>query len=196
MILRLAALLFLLSTLCVNAQDPVGFFIEKSDTVWMYESRSSQSGTCSMTAQLLRYHVKEDKRERQVSQSKVSELNFGGRKWINMSIASLGMDRLHELIMESDKYILTSYWDGFSFMYIIDKDAGKYVVKKEMHSWREAKDREMFKAIKKYFPECTEALAAMEKGLEEGYATENYSSMDHEADRMFKYVKNYRCPGR
>lgn len=181
--------------LSTTAQDPVGFFIEKGDTVWMYESQSSQSSTCSMTGQYLRYHVKEDKRERQVGQSKVSELHFGGRRWVNMSIGSLGMDRLHEVIMESDQYILTSYWDGFSFMYIIDKAAGKYVLKKEMHSWREAKDREMLREIKKYFgKDCAEAITAMEKGLEEGYAGK-YNSLDHEADRMFKYVKNYRCPG-
>ncbi len=198
MIPRLAALVFLFSTLCVNAQDPVGYFIQQEgDTVWMYPSHSPLWIAVGVGTETASYYKQGKKNATQIHHRKIKEMHFDGRKWTNMPIASLGMDRLHEVHLESGRYLLTSYEDTFLYLYVLDKTTNEFAVRKEKHSIWEKDDRELLNTVvKKYFPDCAEGIAAVEKGIDYSYRKDVYETERRNQgwQRLFREAKNIQCP--
>lgn len=197
--LRSLSLLLLASPVVVFAQDPVGYFIRQAgDTVLIYPAPSKDGSDVSLTAETISYYERGAKKPETEKQKGIKEFHYGGRVFVNLPIASLGMDRLQEVIIRYDRYLLTSYFSRIQVLYVYDMKTMEAVVKKKEHSFGEDQDRALLSnIIRKYFGGCTEAIAAMEKGLAEEYEKETgkWSRTSPEKPRLFKYVSNYECRG-
>lgn len=183
-----------------QTQDSLGYFVrQEGDTVIMYSDPRKHSNPVAkpsgleMSAQFINYFDKVKKQQpRQESQKQIKELHFGNRVFINLPIASLGMDRLQEVIMANDRYVLTSYYGGTKFvLYIYDITSMEVVVKKLEHSDKEKKDLSTLNnVIKKYFTECPKAMELIEKGIKDWHNKETRSSG---GTTIFQYISNYDC---
>ncbi len=199
--MRLLFVLVLLTPfhLVGQTQDSLGYFVrQEGDTVIMYsdprEHRNpvARSSGLEMSAEFINYFDKVKKQPREEKQKRIKELHFGNRAFINLPIASLGMDRLQEVVMANDRYVLTSYYGGTKFvLYIYDITSMEVVVKKLEHSDKEKDDRSTLNnVIKKYFPECPKAIELIEKGIKDWH---NKETRRTGGTTIFQYISNYDC---
>ncbi|MCC6399268.1 MAG: hypothetical protein IT227_00760 [Flavobacteriales bacterium] len=192
------SILLLFAPFVSAAQDPVGFFVtQDADTVWMYPSPKPIYQAVSISTDIVLYYQKGKKSETQIAQRKIKELHFDGHKWVNMPIASLGMDRLHEVHLENERYVLTDYLDGFLYLFVLDKTTNEFVVKKEKHSTTEKEDRALLeRVVRTYFADCPEGIAAVEKGIEYSYKKDVYEveRSNRGWQRLFREANAIHCP--
>ncbi|MCB0425070.1 MAG: hypothetical protein KDD13_10585 [Mangrovimonas sp.] len=128
-----------------------------------------------------------------ISQSQVKELHFEERLFINNSI-SLLLDRLHEVIMENDKYILTNYYSRNHHFYIFDKESGKAVKAKVKHSVKRKDDYESLdRIVSKYFKDCEDILKTIKNNIYNSDYRIVYGGSVKADNNMFKNINNYKC---
>jgi len=189
-------LVFLTAPIASLAQDPVGYFIhQEGDSVLIYPSPDG-GGAVTLGSQTISYYQRGAKNPKYENQKNIAEFHYGGRKLVNLPISSLGMDRLQEVIIQNDRYLMTSYFSTNQYLYVYDLTTMEVLVKKEKHSYGEKRDRElMTNVVTKYFKDCPEAIAAMEKGLEEAYEKTYWKSSRHLRGnpRLFAFVSNHTC---
>lgn len=107
-----------------------------------------------------------------------------------MGIGSMfGFKRLHEIVIQNEKYLLTQYFEaGFHYVYITDKTTVKFVQKKLKTSWRHKKDRKTFnKKILSYFKDCKKNVDFVLRNAEYPYTGNNYYN------EMFQDISNMNC---
>lgn len=97
---------------------------------------------------------------RQINHSKVSTMIIGDEKYVRLPIYVLSAKRLHRIIAENNKYILTSYYSiNKHYFYIFEKSTMDAVEKLRSH------DMEGVETIRQYFGDCTELMNKMELNL-------------------------------
>lgn len=110
-----------------------------------------------------------------------------------MKIGSMfGFRRLHEVIFQNDKYLLTQYFEaGFHYAYIKDKSTGKFLEKKVKISWNHKRDQKKFrKKILPYFKDCSEFIKLVKENTKEHY---RYATDYSNYNRMFRGISNMKC---
>ncbi len=131
------------------------YVTEEGEKVMMY-------GDIEMSAQYLLYD-NEKGRQQQFPQKKVKVMVAKNRLFVNMPITK-NMERLHEVIAFSDKYILTLYF-GESVYYVFDRNENMIEGRINFYG-NKKKCMETFNAkIAKYFTECKELLEEMRKNI-------------------------------
>ena len=170
-----------------NSQSQIaGFAVTlKHDTILLYGT------SVSMSAADVTYDD-ENGKARSIKQSKLSDLYLGVHHFINSPISSLGMDRLQRIVMENERYMLTSYFGGSKWVYYVyDKRTKEALVKKVTHSVKAKNDlKSMDEYILPYFKDCPDALQAIRAGIsKEAYKETRYDVVD----RMLGSVSNYDC---
>ncbi|NQY05415.1 MAG: hypothetical protein HRT68_04205 [Flavobacteriaceae bacterium] len=88
------------------------------------------SSDYALTNQFLFYHDQEGELQK-IGQGKITEAYLYGRRYSNLKIGSMfGFNRLHEILIESEDYILTQYFSTSHYLYLVDKKNEKFVYKK------------------------------------------------------------------
>jgi len=184
--------LFLIALLCstasmafAQAPNPDGYGVTfKGDTVWIY-------GPVSMGAQFLTFYDINNK-EVTESQSKLKDMYLGDSHFINNSIGSMGMKRLQRVVLQNDKYILTTYFGGPKWMYYIyNRNTMETEVNKKEHSKSQKHDlKSLDEVLSQYFGDCTEALAVIRNSIQTSDYRAGYRGID---EIMFKNITNYDC---
>ena len=155
------------------------------DTVWMY-------GSCiSMGCQFVNFNDVNYK-EVSMKQSKLREMYTGDSHFINHQLGNIGMKRLQRIVMQNDKYLLTTYFGGPKWLfYIYNRNTMEPVVNKVEHSKSQKQDQKSLDEIlSQYFGDCIEALAAIRNSIQ----TTDYRSGHRGIDEiMFKSITNYDC---
>lgn len=170
-----------------NSQGQIaGFAITlEHDTIHLYGTK------VSMSAAHVTYDDADGKLQ-SIRQRKLSDLYLGVHHFINSPISSMGMDRLHRIVMENERYMLTSYFGGSKWVYyVFDKRTKEALVKKVTHSVKPKPDlKSLDKNILPYFKDCPDALQAIRNGItKEGYRATYYGVVDV----MLGGVSNYDC---
>lgn len=182
-----------------NVTDSVGFFVLHSgDTVIMYNYPwvKYEGADVEMSADAVRYYVKGKSQARGESQKKIRELRYGVRYFVNLPIASLGMQRLHEVILYNSRYMLTKYFGGTKMVvYVFDLKSMEAVVKKEEFGVKERKDEELIKMIAGYFPGCQDGLNRVSAGFDAYWKDKEKKMRDRQFVKPFDYITNYPCGG-
>ncbi|CAL68065.1 hypothetical protein [Christiangramia forsetii] len=188
------------------SQETVGYAItennERIDFYQNVEKRSKLaynhviSGDVSMTGQFIFYLDKKNE-FRKIPQKKIKELNYGLKRFLTLPL-SWSMDRIHEVIAENDKYLLTQYYfNGVNYLYVFDKSNMKYVEKKISHSYKVKKDSKNFERyIKPYFSNCPELLKKIKFNIENIKYRSNAAYKDNSeyADNyLFNSISNFQC---
>jgi hypothetical protein len=127
-----------------------------------------------------------------VKQSKWKDMYLGDSHFINNSIASMGMNRLQRIVMQNDRYLLTTYFGGSKWVfYIYNRNTMEAVVKKAEHSKSQKRDlKSLDEVLSQYFGDCTEALAVIRKTIQSTDYRPGQRGID---EVMFKDITNYDC---
>ncbi|WP_208638721.1 hypothetical protein [Tenacibaculum singaporense] len=189
-------ILFLLFFTCYNLFSQETYFIDNNEVkTVMYKNitkKTNIKGDYGYGGYYLHYHNKEGKLKK-IAQSKLKELVDGEKRYINMKIGSMfGFRRLHEVIIQNDKYLLTQYFEaGFHYAYVKDKTTGKFVEKKIKISWNHKRDQKKFKKfILPYFKECFVFVKLVKENTKKHYRyTTDYTNYN----RMFRGISNISC---
>ncbi|MCB0425895.1 MAG: hypothetical protein KDC69_01350 [Flavobacteriaceae bacterium] len=192
--------LFLFSNKII-AQEQENYFINSDEEkVIMYRNIKGKSyykydhifdSDYALTGQFFYYHDNEGELIKE-KQSKVKDIYYDGRHYSNLEIANVfGSNRLHEIIVENENYVLTQYYfSGGYYSYIADKSKGKFILGKHRVSKDKEKDIEFFEdKIKSYFKDCEEFLALVNKSLDGEYLGDSTRPRNN----LFYYVSNYDC---
>lgn len=116
---------------------------------------------------------------------------------LNMPI-SKNKKRLHQLIAENDKYILTNLMsNGLNYFYVYDKDHN-IIEKQILHSTTQKKGQNAIEEVKKYFSDCTELISKMEENNENkfirGYMSQYFLLMTVDEDQNgSNFITNFSC---
>lgn len=188
------------------SQETVGYAItENNERIEFYQNVQERSKLAynhlieddvSMTGQFIFYFDKNNKFEK-IPHKKIKELNYGHKRFLTLPI-SWSMDRIHEVIAENDKYILTQYYfNGVNYFYVFDKSNMKYLEKKISHSYKANKDSKNFeKYIKPYFSNCPALLKKLKYNIKNITYRSNAAYKDNSgyADNyLFNGVSNFQC---
>ena len=118
--------------------------------VYPYMQYSQKVHGVIMGSQFLYYHDIDGK-ERKIAQRKIKKFILGDRVLIRLKVWG-NLMRLHEVITENDKYMLTSYHDNHrELFYVYDKNDMSVVEYKINHSEKKKEDFTNIKLLKKYF---------------------------------------------
>ena len=186
---------------CLNLFGQKSYFINvNGDKTILYENIKKEShmtnthivsGDYALTGYYLWYHDKEGELKK-IAQSKIKELITEENRYVRMKIGSMfGFKRLHEIVMESDTYLLSQYYEGgFYYAYITNKATGKFEEKKMKISWNNRRDKKIFKKkILPYFKECSVFITIVKSNIEEKYKIRSRVVKN----RMFKDISNMKC---
>jgi hypothetical protein len=183
------------------SQNVKNFFITKEGekiTVYKnihkktYEKRKHEfKSDYALTGMSFFYHDKNGDLQRTL-QSKIKEAFLFGRHYINKKIGSiLGFNRLHEVIIENERYILTQYYEAGFYCYLTDKTKDKFVFKKIKVSKNYKKDRRFIeKKIKPYFKNCKDFMHMIYLNTKFKYRYKNLIIMN---DNLFEDVPSSKC---
>ena len=183
------------------AQDPVGYLaLFEGDTIRMYPSHDPKFPAFSMGNGYAYYYEQGKKRESSVSTKRVKEARLEKQRWVQMPEGSSnGMVRLQEVMLEDDKYLLTSFASplhNYLALCVLDKATQKYEVKRQRHSFSEREDRELFNTVvKKYFGDCPDGVAAVQHSLDFSYRKDVFEveRSNTQFQRMFRDVADHQC---
>lgn len=188
------------------SQEIVGYAImENNERIDFYQNVQEKSklaynhiieGDVSMTGQFIFYFDKNNRFEK-IAQKKIKKLNYGHKRFLPLPI-SWTMDRIHEVIAENEKYLLTQYYfNGVNYFYVFDKSNMKYVEKKISHSFKANKDFKNFeKYIKPYFSNCPALLKKIKYNIENTIYRSNAAYKDDSAyadNYLFNEISNFQC---
>ncbi len=185
-----------------NGNSSIGYFVTtKGEKIDMYRMQDTEETILNMysysdyalTAERLFYHNKKGKVIK-VKQTKVSELFVNNSHYTRLKIGStFGLNRLHEIIVQNDKYILTEYFSHSSFYYyLFDKKNDTFIYQKE-RSKNNTKDDIKFaeKLLRPYFKNCQEFITQLDENLSKDYnkviGQGGYSS------NMMEGISNIQC---
>jgi len=162
--LKLIILLFLSGQLFAQEKSagkdpsPDFYITEEGERVFMY-------GSISMSAQYVQYENEKGK-SKQFAQKKIKSMVAKGRLFVNLPISGM-MDRLHEIVAFSEKYIL-SYYLGETCYYIFDRENKMIESRLTFASKKAEKNIEKYnEKIAPYFSGCKELTDHLKKNLSE-----------------------------
>ena len=188
------------------SQETVGYAITENDErIDFYQNVQEKSkiaydhvldGDVSMTGEYLFYFDRNNNFEK-IAQKKIKELSYGRRRFLTLPI-NWTMERIHEVIAENEKYLLTQYYfNGVNFFYVFDKNNMKYVEKKISHSYKAKKDaKSLKKYIKPYFSDCPGLLKKLEYNIENIPYRRNSAYRDYSgyaSNFLFNEISNFKC---
>ncbi|WP_026451109.1 hypothetical protein [Aequorivita capsosiphonis] len=158
----------------------IGYYLTtKDERIDMYSMQDTEETILNMysysdyalTAERLFYHNEKGKVIK-VKQRKVSELFVGNNYYTRLKIGSkFGLNRLHQVIVQNDKYVLTEYFSHSSFYYYLyDKKNDNFIYKKK-RAKNNTKDDVKFakKYLKPYFKNCSEFIIRLDENLSKEY---------------------------
>ncbi len=191
----------LVFSLIAQSQESNNFFVKNNDEKILmhrniknnfYEKNDERfSGDYALTGEFLWYHNEEGGLKR-IRQSKVREVLFDKKHYTNLKIGSLvGFNRLHEIIIESNDYILTQYYfNYYYFVYLLDKKKEKFVFKKQIVKRKFKKDNKLFEdKIMPHFKECSYFIEKVRENLANDYWGEEYVP----ENLLFDSLSNLKC---
>ncbi|GAB5398570.1 MAG: hypothetical protein Aureis2KO_01550 [Aureisphaera sp.] len=192
-----------LSPIWAYSQSEVGHFVTvQGEMIKIYENEKQKTqayknyritGDIGFSGELFFYYDAQQEFKK-IKQKKIEEVHFGSKLYRNFPITRTGAKRLHEVIMENDTYVLTSYYFLVNYFYIFSKSDGKMVESKTKHSKKKKKDyTSLEKKVSKYFPDCNEALAIVKSNIKNGDYRILYGSIAYADIKMFKGISNYKC---
>ncbi len=190
------------SLLPENINNPIGYFINnKGEKVEIYKSINEKEtfgelgfiADYALTAERLFYHNKEGDIKK-VMQKKISELFVGNNYYTRLKIGStFGFKRLHQVIIQNDRYILTEYFSHGSFYYyLFNKKNEKFVYKRKRSDNNSKDDKKFFqKYFRPYFKNCPNFISKVKENLTVVY--NKYSGGKGFKSFMFEGVSNLKC---
>lgn len=199
----LYALLFMFTFSVINAQDAIGFLIdENGKEINLFKKQSDKidikynhilNDDVNLTGQFI-YYFNNSGDLKKISQSEVKEMSYNGHVFKNLPITKLGTKRLHEIILENDKYVLTSYFFLVNYFYVFEKETYKMVETKTKHSKKRKQDyKSLDKTIKKYFSECSGLMEKVSANIKNGDYKILYGNTAIVKNIMFNGFANYKC---
>jgi hypothetical protein len=178
---------------CFGQLAVVGYAITlEGDTILFHHkpSEKEEAAKLTMTAASVDY-VDAEGKTRSLKQADLREMRFGGHRFMNLPIYSMGMDRMQRVVMENDRYILTSYFGNLWTFYIFNKRSMEAEEKKMNHSFKPKSDlKSLDKVISRYFGDCNEAMTAIRDQIS---TTDYRKNAQNGWDSMFGSVSNYIC---
>lgn len=150
-------------------------------------------GSMGLTSASLIYFSKEGELKK-IKQNKVKEMSYGNQLFQSFHIYGSRLDRLHEVIMQNDEYILTSYFSLANYIYIHRKSDGKTLEAKVKHSKKRKSDyKTLEKLVPKYFSDCTELMQRIRSNIRNTDYRVLYGNVSVANNKMFKGIQNYVC---
>lgn len=180
----------------------IGYFLTtKNERIDMYGMQDTEETLLNMysyseyalTAERLFYHNKKGKVIK-VKQNKISELFVGNNYYTRLKTGSkFGLERLHQVIVQNDKYILTEYFSHSSFYYYLyDKKIDKFIYKKN-RAKNNTDDDIIFakESLRPYFNNCPEFISKLDKNLSKKY--NKITGQGGYSSDMMKGISNINC---
>ena len=105
--------------------------------------------------------------------------------------------RLHRIVAENEKYLLTDYYSQGRFQfYIFDKSTMKAVEKLKFQTYKPKKDIKLIDLLGEYFGDCTELISKIQSNFDVFYADKNFrKKMYNKEPRsiLFENISNFKC---
>jgi len=187
----------------VFSQNSTNYFINKEgENVLLYKNIKKKRYTkydysfdtdYALTGQFLWYHNKEGKLKKE-GQSNVKELHYNGAYYINKPTKGNGQNRLHEVLIVTEKYTLTQYfWSSYYWVYIFDNNSGKNILqKKKLLPNQYDGDKEFLKStLLPKLKDCPGAVEIMRTNL--NITKDEYDNQNMFVKKLFKGLSNYQC---
>lgn len=162
-----------------SSNKKVGYLTTiQGDTIKFYptagvtrEKKYSQiiSGYVALTNEFVFYYNEKGERIK-FHQKKIRRLEYFDQSYINLPVGSIwGLKRLHEVVAENNKYILTNYYSSAYYLYVYNKETSKFQVSKEWNSFKRKKDLKLIeKKIIPYFKDCKDLIEQLKANVEIG----------------------------
>jgi len=150
----------------------------------------------SYNGKTIYYFTKEGK-SKSMNQSKVESMELSNGSYINLPIYVLKAERLHRIVAENDKYLLTDYYSTNRFQfYIFDKSTMKAKEKLKFQSYRPKKDIKLIKLVEEYFSECPRLIEKIQSNFDTFYNDKHYKKkMINMEPRsiLFENISKFKC---
>lgn len=185
------------------AQEAVGKVILKGgETILMYPKGSDNpvregpyiiEGNMALTPASLIYFSKKGELKK-IKQKKVDEVTYGNQLYKSFPIFGSRGHRLQEVIMQNDKYLLTSYFSLANYFYIYRKEDNKGLENAVKHSKKRKNDyKTLEKMLPKYFPNCPDLMEQIRSNIRNSDYRVLYGNVRIANNKMFKGIQNYIC---
>ncbi len=185
-----------------NTDKPIGYFITLSgEKVKIYRLPNTLEAVFEMgansdyalTAERL-FYTNEKREVKKIKQKKISELFVGNNYFTRLKIGNVfGFNRLHQVLVQNDKYILTEYFSNGSFYYyLFDKQNEEFIYKKKKSSNKTKNDNKFAeKYLKPYFKNCPDFISQLNENLSTQYKKTLGSTVY--ISFMTKHISNMKC---
>lgn len=168
--------------------------LKKGDEINMY---AKEKELFSMHGQTI-YYYNEKGKSKSLKHSKINKLTTINELYINLPIYSLGAKRLHRVVAENDKYLLTDYYsiNRFQF-YIFDKSTMDAVVKLQFQTYKPKKDKKLITIVEKYFGTCNELMNKIQSNFDAFYLHSDYKRIMQKTYEprsiLFENISSFKC---
>lgn len=185
------------------SQDAIGkITLKEGETIFMYPKGSDApvydgnyiiEGNMALTPASLIYFSKDGKLKK-IKQKKLDEVTYGNQLYKSFPIFGSRGFRLQEVIMQNDKYLLTSYFSLANYFYIYRKEDNKGLENGVKHSKKRKSDyKTLDKVLPKYFPNCPELMQQIRSNIRNSDYRVLYGNVHVASNNMFKGIQNYIC---
>ncbi|WP_298318015.1 hypothetical protein [uncultured Aquimarina sp.] len=194
-----------LVSLFIFSQQSNNYFIKKDgEKVFIYKGRKGKKMTYyshtdsenyALTGEDLCYY-NEKGYEKCIKQRKIESALLDNKHFTNLKIGNfLGLKRLHEIIIENEDYILTQYYfNKRLYAYLLDKNKGEFIFKKELISKKKKYDKELFnQKIQQYFKDCPLFIEMVNKNLNGNYEGLGWGGTRTDYNVLFKGISSFKC---
>jgi len=198
MVLKMKKIIFLitlgLSTTLTFSQKVGTLELNNGESVDLYEKTTKRFvNKVEYHGQTIYYYT-EDGKKKSIKHSKVKNMISGVDLYLSLPIYVFKAKRLHRVVAENEKYLLTDYYSVNRYQfYIFDKKSMNAVEKLRFQTYMPEKDIKLIGVIEKYFSDCPELINKIQSNFDLFYNDDYDIRTSPRPSVLFMGISQFKC---